>query len=45
MYTVEPAKEVADTRNEKGELTSLAGLRNLFGGAKPKSGGDGGKQE
>ncbi|MFM1873112.1 MAG: hypothetical protein RL398_2534 [Planctomycetota bacterium] len=45
VYTVEPAKEVADTRNQKGELTSLAGLRNLFGGAKPKSGGDGGKQE
>ncbi len=35
VYTVEPAKEVVETRTAKGEVTSLAGLRNLFGGGKP----------
>ena len=38
VYTVEPAKEVGETRTAKGEVTSLAGLRNLFGGGgKPKA--------
>lgn len=41
VYTVEPAKEVAETRTHKGEVTSLASLRALFGGgskpAKPAS--------
>ncbi len=31
VYTVEPAKEVVETRTPKGEVTSLASLRNLFG--------------
>jgi uncharacterized protein len=34
VYTVEPAKEVSSSRTHKGEVTSLAGLRALFG-AKP----------
>ncbi|MBM4062310.1 MAG: S1 RNA-binding domain-containing protein [Planctomycetes bacterium] len=31
VYTVEPAKEVVETRTHKGEVTSLASLRALFG--------------
>jgi hypothetical protein len=30
---VEPAKEVVETRSHKGEVTSLASLRALLGGA------------
>jgi uncharacterized protein len=33
IYTVEPAKEVVETRSHKGEVTSLASLRALLGGA------------
>ncbi|MBX3464859.1 MAG: helix-hairpin-helix domain-containing protein [Planctomycetes bacterium] len=33
VYTVEPAKEVVETRSHKGEVTSLASLRALLGGA------------
>ncbi|MBL9076448.1 MAG: helix-hairpin-helix domain-containing protein [Planctomycetes bacterium] len=32
VYTVEPAKEVVEARTHKGEVTSLASLRALFGG-------------
>lgn len=35
VYTVEPAKEVVETRTHKGEVTSLSSLRALFGGSKP----------
>jgi uncharacterized protein len=35
VYTVEPAKEVVETRSHKGEVTSLASLRALLGGAPP----------
>lgn len=35
IYTVEPAREVAETRTHKGEFTSLANLRALLGGKKP----------
>ena len=38
VYTVEPAKEVAETRSHKGEVTSLASLRALFGGAAKPAG-------
>jgi len=34
VYTVEPAKEVVETVTHKGEVTSLASLRALLGGAK-----------
>lgn len=34
VYTVEPEKEVAEQRTHKGEVTSLASLRALFGGGK-----------
>lgn len=34
VYTVEPAREVAETRTHKGEFTSLANLRALLGGKK-----------
>ncbi|MCK5941162.1 MAG: hypothetical protein KAI24_04260, partial [Planctomycetes bacterium] len=30
IYTVEPAREVAEQRTEKGEVTSLSSLRNLL---------------
>lgn len=45
VYTVEPAKEVVETRSHKGEVTSLASLRALLAGpaqapAKPAVGGD-----
>jgi len=33
VYTVEPAKEVVEARTHKGEVTSLASLRALLGGA------------
>jgi uncharacterized protein len=32
VYTVEPAREAAETRTHKGEFTSLANLRALLGG-------------
>ena len=35
VYTVDPGKEVVETRSHKGEVTSLSSLRALFGGAKP----------
>ncbi|MBZ0151834.1 MAG: hypothetical protein K8J09_09905, partial [Planctomycetes bacterium] len=35
VYTVEPAREVAETRTHKGEVTSLASLRALLSGNKP----------
>jgi len=35
VYTVEPAKEVVETRTHKGEFTSLANLRALLGGKSP----------
>jgi hypothetical protein len=35
VYTVEPAREVVETRTHKGEFTSLANLRALLGGKSP----------
>jgi uncharacterized protein len=35
IYTVEPAREVAETRTHKGEVTSLASLRALLGNPQP----------
>jgi len=35
IYTVEPAREVAETRTHKGEFTSLANLRALLSKATP----------